>query len=75
MLFSDKCSFVKHLIVSVAPVQVKNRLDPGYDAGRLSGGYRDVNVNLRLVSPLAARLGADTHVCEVCLHQVNGILV
>ena len=47
-------------------LRIKNRLDPGYDAG-LSGGYRDVNLNLRFASPVAERLGIETHVCEVQL--------
>ena len=47
-------------------LRVKNRLDPDYDSS-VSGGYRDVNVNLRIRSPAAALVGADSHVCEVQL--------
>ena len=50
----------------VVILRIKNRLDPDYDAG-LSGGYRDVNINLRFASPATARLGIGTHVCEVQL--------
>ena len=47
-------------------VRVKNRLDPAYDS-KMSGGYRDVNLNLRLLNPVAAELGAAGHICEVQL--------
>jgi hypothetical protein len=50
----------------VAILRVKNRLDPAYDAAT-SGGYRDVNLNLRFASAAAARLGVEMHVCEVQL--------
>ena len=50
----------------VAILRIKNRLDPDYDSD-LSGGYRDVNVNLRFASPFAALLGIETHVCELQL--------
>ena len=47
-------------------VRVKNRLDPGYDAAA-SAGYRDVGLNLRLLSAQARELGVEAHVCEVQL--------
>ena len=47
-------------------LRVKNRLDPDYDT-RLSAGYRDVALNLRLVGSEAVAMGLDTHVCEVLL--------
>ena len=47
-------------------MRVKNRLDPDYDAEE-SGGYRDVGLNLRVVTAETRRLGVETHVCEVQL--------
>jgi hypothetical protein len=46
--------------------RVKNRLDPEYDS-RVSAGYRDVAVNLRITNKLTLLLGLETHVCEVLL--------
>ena len=50
----------------VTVVRVKNRLDPAYDSAD-SAGYRDVALNLRIVSAAAQDLGVETHVCEVQL--------
>ena len=50
----------------VQVVRIKNRLDPAYDSGR-SAGYRDVALNLRVVTAEAMALGVDLHVCEVQL--------
>ena len=50
----------------VALLRVKNRLDPAHDAIP-SGGYRDVNLNLRFTTASAALLGVEAHVCEVQL--------
>ena len=47
-------------------VRIKNRLDPSYDSAN-SAGYRDVGLNLRIVSSEAAALGVETHVCELQL--------
>jgi hypothetical protein len=47
-------------------LRIKNRYDTKYDSS-LSGGYRDVNINLRFRSHLALLLGVETHVCEVQL--------
>ena len=47
-------------------LRVKNRLDLDYNA-TLSGGYRDVNINLRFTTTAAALLGVETHVCELQL--------
>jgi hypothetical protein len=55
----------------VAILRVKNRLDPAYDAAA-SGGYRDLNLNVRFTSAAAVRLGVETHVCEVQL-MLRGI--
>ena len=50
----------------VAVLRIKNRLDPLYDSA-LSAGYRDVGMNLRIVTPEAVMLGVNAHVCEVQL--------
>jgi hypothetical protein len=50
----------------VLVLRVKNRLDPNYDA-TASAGYRDVAINLRVVSAVTEELGIDMHVCEVQL--------
>jgi len=50
----------------VSLVRVKNRLDPRHDA-RLSGGFRNVSLNLRVDSEASREVGAETHVCEVQL--------
>ena len=46
--------------------RIKNRMDPAYPS-LLSGGYRDVSVNLRIVSARTKGLGLAMHVCEVQL--------
>jgi hypothetical protein len=50
----------------VRVMRIKNRLDPAYDARR-SAGYRDVAVNLQIVSAQTKELGIDNHVCELQL--------
>ena len=50
----------------VVPVRVKNRLNSRSGAAE-STGYRDVVLNLRISSSLAAWLGVAGHVCEVQL--------
>ena len=47
-------------------IRIKNRMDPAYNA-QPSGGYRDVSINLRIISTLTSSLAVDTHVCEVQL--------
>jgi hypothetical protein len=47
-------------------VRVKNRFEPSYNAV-VSGGYRDLCFNLRIISLEAKSLGLDTHVCELQL--------
>ena len=54
----------------VAVARVKNRLDPDLDAAA-TAGYRNLAVNLRLVTPEARALGVETHVCEVQLLLVS----
>mmetsp|Transcript_16788 Transcript_16788/g.26029 ORF Transcript_16788/g.26029 Transcript_16788/m.26029 type:complete len:219 (-) Transcript_16788:57-713(-) len=46
--------------------RVKNRLDASYNA-RETAGYRDVCINLRVVTPFTMAWGLDTHVCELQL--------
>ncbi len=47
-------------------LQVKNRMDPAFDSAR-TAGYRDVVVNLQLVSEEAEMLGVARHICELQL--------
>jgi len=47
-------------------VRIKNRLDPNYNSFE-SAGYRDLALNLRIGNHQSAKLGLDTHVCEVQL--------
>ena len=46
----------------------KQRLRDDFDADRLCGGYRDVQLSLRLISEEALASGIDGHVCEAQLH-------
>ena len=50
----------------VEVMHVKNRLSPDYDV-RVTAGYRDVIVNLRLRTESARRLNLDNHVLELQL--------
>ena len=47
-------------------VRIKNRMDPSHPS-LVSGGYRDVSVNLRVISERTKGLGLAMHVCEVQL--------
>eukprot|EP00961_Rhodomonas_salina_P142266 1916021-Rhodomonas_salina.1 len=47
-------------------VRVKNRMDPSYDSWS-SAGYRDVSINLQVVTPETLRLGLENHVMEIQL--------
>ena len=49
-----------------AVVRVKNRFDPSYKSA-ISGGYRDVVLNLRIFNSRTAALGVDCHICELQL--------
>jgi hypothetical protein len=49
---------------SVSIVRVKNRLDLGYNS---VGGYRDVCINLRIVTEETSEMNVDYHVCEIQL--------
>ena len=44
-------------------LRIKNRLDPAYNSSQ-SAGYRDVAMNIRVVTPEARALGVNGHVCE-----------
>jgi len=48
-------------------VRIKNRLADDYQASKHSAGYRDVAVNVIVVTPETLRLGLAGHVCEVQL--------
>jgi hypothetical protein len=50
----------------VRVLRIKNRLDPGFDARR-SAGYRDVAINIQIISAQTKALGIDSHVCELQL--------
>jgi hypothetical protein len=50
----------------VRVLRVKNRMDPGWDAGA-AGGYRDVLVNLQICTEQTRWLRVDQHVCELQL--------
>ncbi|EKX32814.1 hypothetical protein GUITHDRAFT_121010 [Guillardia theta CCMP2712] len=50
----------------VEVMRVKNRFDGSYDP-RQSGGYRDVCLNVRVVTERTKRLGVAGHVCELVL--------
>mmetsp|Transcript_23383 Transcript_23383/g.58666 ORF Transcript_23383/g.58666 Transcript_23383/m.58666 type:complete len:854 (-) Transcript_23383:39-2600(-) len=46
--------------------RIKNRLHPDYNT-KISAGYRDCLVNLRIVTDDTCRMGIEGHVCEVQL--------
>jgi hypothetical protein len=46
--------------------RITNRMSASFNASE-TGGYRDVSLKLRIVSPQAQALGAELHVCEVQL--------
>ncbi|EKX41057.1 hypothetical protein GUITHDRAFT_112793 [Guillardia theta CCMP2712] len=47
-------------------VRIKNRLDPDFDS-KISGGYRDIGINLRIVSTQTKKEGVEGHICELQL--------
>jgi hypothetical protein len=51
-------------------MHVKNRLSPSHDV-RITAGYRDVLVNLRLRTEEARRLNLDHHVWELQLILIS----
>lgn len=54
----------------VRVLRVKNRLDPSYDDS-MSAGYRDVALNLLVVTDETVRMGVETHVCELQLIPID----
>ena len=50
----------------VVLVRLKNRLDPDLSSDT-SSGYRNLAVNLRIITAQAQAMGVETHVCEVQL--------
>jgi len=48
-------------------VRIKNRLADDYQASKKTAGYRDVALNVVVVTPETLRLGLAGHVCEVQL--------
>jgi hypothetical protein len=58
----------------VAIARVKNRLSPTVDSAA-SAGYRNVAVNLRLVTPETLSLGLESHVCEIQLILLQMALI
>lgn len=60
------CLDAIHNDPGVLVVRVKNRLSRKFNAAE-SAGFRNVALNLLIVTPEAAELGVDTHVCEVQL--------
>ena len=57
-------------IPSVRQVRIKNRFEIGFDSEQ-SAGYRNLAVNLRVVTGETKALGLETHVCEVQLLLVQ----
>ena len=61
--------------------RIKNRFDPEYDASALSGGYRDLSLNVEVgwvkhdkglefvpVDEWSDRMGLKRHICEIQIH-------
>ena len=65
-----KCLNQIHSDKDVTILRIKNRFDPAFDAGR-SAGYRNLSLNLRVVTKETLALGAETHICEVQLLLVQ----
>mmetsp|Transcript_21033 Transcript_21033/g.48647 ORF Transcript_21033/g.48647 Transcript_21033/m.48647 type:complete len:312 (+) Transcript_21033:3-938(+) len=61
-----ECLGVIHADPDVIVERVKNRMDPDFDT-KLSAGYRDVSLNLRIQNGATQSMGIETHVCEVQL--------
>ena len=54
----------------VVPVRLKNRIDPAFSSDA-SAGYRNLAINLRIVTEQTLALGVETHVCEVQLMLID----
>ena len=46
----------------------KMRLREGFDAARLTGGYRDIQLSLMIQTPVSSSRSLDQHIVEVQLH-------
>ena len=55
---------------SVVLARLKNRLDPDLSSETTSG-FRNLAINLRIVTEQTKALGVETHVCEVQLLLIN----
>ena len=71
IIFEDPSSLAKCMSIidrdsEANVVRVKNRLDPTFNTAR-SAGYRDVALNLKLVTEETLKMGLEEHVCEVQL--------
>jgi len=71
ILFKDVAGITKCLKAiqgdpDIIVERIKNRFDPTYDA-TTSAGYRDVALNLRIVTRRTKEVGIHTHICEVQL--------
>ncbi|EKX30866.1 hypothetical protein GUITHDRAFT_122928 [Guillardia theta CCMP2712] len=64
----DLCECLERILgdPEIVVMRIKNRLDPSFDA-RTTGGYRDVLLNLRVVTERTRELGVAGHVCELQL--------
>ena len=47
-------------------LRIKNRFGPAYNSAD-SAGYRDVAMNIHVITPESRALGLNTHVCELQL--------
>jgi hypothetical protein len=54
----------------VAIERIKNRFDPTFDA-KQSAGYRNLALNLRILTKETLALGVESHICEVQLQLVQ----
>jgi hypothetical protein len=62
----SQCLSKIHSDKDVTILRIKNRFDPSFDAGK-SAGYRNLALNLRVVTKETMALGTETHTCEVQL--------
>jgi len=64
----DLCECLERILgdPELVVMRIKNRLDPSFDA-RTTGGYRDVALNVRVVTERTRELGVAGHVCELQL--------
>ena len=61
-----QCLSLIHTDQEVIVLRIKNRFDPTFDSEQ-SAGYRNLAINLRVVTKETLMLGIETHVCEVQL--------